>query len=732
MKIHSPRTRLFSPASCSAFLSQPRKLGLVASLLLLMGLASCQSSVPLRKTGEFSSQRLLDHPALQAAAEELLGAAQSAISSGAAPDARERWMVSPLVTGDGDWEASVVCTQLATLTGRLQPVQPDGTLSSTAAIQAWLRQRGLLATVWVVTCEGRYRQELRLSLCSGTKSWTSPPVEVSIPADERWTWPFDPKENPSVARVEVGAAESFFLWNGKVYLEDRAGARELRWNRGKRRLSLGDLRPWKDFGRSWITRHVGMPHDLTPALALLRKDVRLVLRDADLPRGEGEVLRWSLDRGGRGMELPLVRASAVEVLGIQAAPPGWDERGTWLVLRQAPHQQATVELFAASLRKLRQPASEEKSPPPRVIRVLTELSRPFGFPSLGPKMPVTHRVELLGPPPEGELAAIARYQPLFPWLSPLELWKRGGESLDAVREGDMDPQVHVVRMCALDAAYPKWVAAAAKGPLALGDVAFWRKLPAAPLYGIARIDPSMPATQRRALAAWLARLGPFELFGLRREDLNPRMPLSGRARSVVVDAATADAAATEDTAAPALEAPDATREIAVSELSLSFCACPGILDPPPVAWRGELGRRLRFLLGDAGWKIASSSVGSYEHPETECDRGQDCSPVGEGWIDLTRLVLPAVQADSLVPLLLSTLGLRETWAAEGTPSASPGAVEEWLLREGYLVPLWSEPGAVFVDRRLGGIRSNPRLVLPDLREAVLLPEKEFVRFGLRR
>jgi len=58
-------------------------------------------------------------------------------------------------------------------------------------------------------------------------------------------------------------------------------------------------------------------------------------------------------------------------------------------------------------------------------------------------------------------------------------------------------------------------------------------------------------------------------------------------------------------------------------------------------------------------------------------------------------------------------------------------VERWLLEEGHLVPLWTEPGVVFVDRRVAGLRERPRFYLPDLREAHLLPPSVLAPFDLR-
>ncbi len=687
-------------------------------LLIVGGALGCGGSVPLRRTGALNRPELMDHPAIENAAITLLEAARAALRDGVAPDAPQRWMLSPLVTGDGDWEASVLCWDLASRIGRLRPVDAGDRLESVPAIQAWLRRVGSEAVVWVVTSRGRYRPSLGLTICSGTRSWSSAPVEVGIPRDEIWAWPFDPQENPPLARLDLDGGEAFFEWEGKVYVEDRRGARELSWHRGKRELVAGKLRPWKDFGRTWITRHQGLPEDPSPALSLLRRDLRLVLRDLDLPRGEGEIMRWWLSRGGGAIELPLRRATAEQVRGIQAAPRGWDERGTWLVLREAPGHNPWVELYAASLRKLPRPR-ERKENPRETIRVLCDVDHPFTLPGPAWALKETHELEIARTPPGVDWALTARWNPLFPWLSPLEFWQRGVVGLDAVRRGEIDPSMHVVRMCALEDEFPRWVARSARGPLALGDRAFWRRFPAIPLYGVARVDPRLPRRVRRTLAGWLAQLGPFELFGLDREDLRPRMPLTGDLRPPREDAGPAPSQWP-------LAVVDSLRER--GGLRLSFCGSPGLLDPSPYTWRRELERRLRFLLEQAGVPLAPRSQGAAGPecpPETRY-----ATPLPSG-VDLARLILPFAEPRARMDALLTGLGLRERWRRDH-PESDPSEVEEWLLDEGYLVPLWTEPGAVFIDRRLAACVHDSMMVLPDLREAVLVPEEELAPFDRQR
>ena len=47
------------------------------------------------------------------------------------------------------------------------------------------------------------------------------------------------------------------------------------------------------------------------------------------------------------------------------------------------------------------------------------------------------------------------------------------------------------------------------------------------------------------------------------------------------------------------------------------------------------------------------------------------------------------------------------------------------------MPLWNEPGIVFIDRRLMNARSDSTMLLPDLREARWLPESELQRLRSR-
>jgi len=704
----SPRRGRWSPGSWI--------LLLLAVLVLLAG-NGCQGSVPLRKTGELGGRSLMEHPQLERVARQLMDAARGALASGQAPDAAERWMVTPVVVGDGAWEASVVCRDLLAEAGRVQPVQLHGSYSSAEEIQDALRAADSPACVWLVTSRGRGLQRLDLTICSARRKWSSSPVEVSIALDEKKMWPFDPAENPPLARVEAGRAERFFTWRDRLYVENRQGARELRWHRGKRELSLGVLRPWKDFGRTWVTRNVGIPDDPTPAVALLRRNIRLELRDLDLPRGEGEVVQWFLGRGGSTMELPLRKASAVEIIGIEAAPAGWNERGTWLVLRDAPGRGATVEIYAASLRQLPRPPEREKSSPPDTVRVLCDLTRPFTLPGLDGAMKVTHELRPIGPDLPATWHVFALWSPLFDWLSPLEFWRKGDEALDAVRQGRLVPPMHVVRPSPLDEAWPRWIASSARGPLALGDRAFWRRVPAAPLYGVARIDPEMPAPRRRALAAWLSRLGPFELFGLRREELAPRLPLSGRPRPRKGG----------PEAAPPLGAGQDS-SLAGLELEVAFDGCAGLLDPLGERWRRTLQRNLRARMDAAGMVVAFRGEAT---DGGDSARSASCPEWAGGGLDLARLVLPPLPPQRRAEALLESLGLLEPWAAAGGGD-DPRAVEEWLLGEGYLVPMWTEPGAVFVDRRMAHLVADSLMVLPDLREAVLLPTEVFTRFDLRR
>jgi hypothetical protein len=61
--------------------------------------------------------------------------------------------------------------------------------------------------------------------------------------------------------------------------------------------------------------------------------------------------------------------------------------------------------------------------------------------------------------------------------------------------------------------------------------------------------------------------------------------------------------------------------------------------------------------------------------------------------------------------------------------ALAGEVEDWLLQQAVFVPLWTEQGRVFVDRRVAGVRADPQSLLPDLRAAHLLPQERMKRFG---
>ena len=279
-----------------------RRFTLLLSLSVLLG---CGGNVEFLRTDRPPTRKILQAPQIEEVADELVSAARSAIEAHLAPDSRKQWMIPPAVDGDGNWVASALCFAIASRNGRLRPLQPPQSMDTTAAIQAWLRESPSDAVVWMVEAGGLFRPEVSIVICSAQKLWRSARIPVDVANDERFTWPLSASENPPLAKHELGEAESMIQIEGKVYVQSHDGRRELSWHRRKSELSLGRLRPWSDFGRSWITRNVGVPEDPSPSLALMRRNLLLTISDVDLPRGEGEIIRWSLSRGGDGMELPL-------------------------------------------------------------------------------------------------------------------------------------------------------------------------------------------------------------------------------------------------------------------------------------------------------------------------------------------------------------------------------------------------------------------------------------------
>jgi hypothetical protein len=189
---------------------------LLCSILLALPLFSGCVGAP--KPADNEGRRpygLLQHPLIDAAAQELVAGAQSAINAGIAPDKGDRWMIPPIVGEEGVWEASALCFAIAALEGRVRPVQPTQKLASVPAVQAWLRAENLSNVIWVVEASGLIQPELKLVICTGERVWRSPVIKVSVPKDQRFTWPFSPVENPPLARTEVGGPKPSSSWTGR-------------------------------------------------------------------------------------------------------------------------------------------------------------------------------------------------------------------------------------------------------------------------------------------------------------------------------------------------------------------------------------------------------------------------------------------------------------------------------------------------------------------------------------
>jgi len=245
-------------------------------------------------------------------------------------------------------------------------------------------------------------------------------------------------------------------------------------------------------------------------------------------------------------------------------------------------------------------------------------------------------------------------------------------------------------------------------------------VPAAPVWGIARLSPAMPLQRRRTVAAWLRSLGPFELFGLSRAELAPRLPLSGRERA---------------------NEPEEVGSLQGEELQFTFRGCPGTVDRLPSALREELQERLGFLARDRGARTSTSAPAASELEAAQASVQGECGLDGGNQVDFGRLILPAGTTRDKVMALLEACGMLDSWKkdaerrAQATNSLNDdelaGEVEDWLLNQAIFVPLWTEKGRVFVDRRVAGLRADPQRFLPDLSAAHLLPREQMKRFGLK-
>jgi hypothetical protein len=690
-------------------------------LLVLGGLSGCMGPTGLLSTPRAPSRKILQSPQIESAAEQIFHAEHDAVVARTAPDARQQWLIPPAVSGNGNWEASALCFALASRNGRLRPLEPPGQVDTVAAIQAWLRATSSEAVVWMVESSGMFRPELDLVVCSASRSWRSESFTIEVAKELRFAWPLDPDENPPLATLSVGTARSLLQDGSEVYLHDREGSRRVEWHRRSSQLKLGKLRPSGTPRENRFPSARGPAQDSTPPLLIMRRDLRLVLSDADLPEGEGEFEQWSLSRGGEGMELPLSRASETQIVSIMASPGSWNESNTWLVLRRNPTGEAELQLFAAALRELPEPPPLGPAQPEETLRIATDLTWPLLLDGLGKELSVTHELRWNRAYHAPNWEEFAEFTPRFAGRATLSFWTLDWRSLGDLRLRHLDPPMHVVRFSPLAKELPIWSAAVAKKPLVLGDTARWRMVPAAAVWGIARLSPSMPEDERCAAAAWLGSLGPFELFGLDRNDLSPRLPLSGRER-------------------PRLDAEGGS--LSGLALAFSFTGCPGIVDRLPDALRGELQGRLGFLARDQGATLlAARATAPQNAPGSGTAPARNCVLAGEHRIDFGRLVLPKGTKRERATALLRACGLLEEWQAEAARHAPNPAtlsddamaveIENWLLRQSIFVPLWSEEGRVFVDRRVAGLRVDSQGILPDLSEAHLLPQEQVERFGLQ-
>ncbi len=690
-------------------------------LLALQGFLGCVGPRGLVLSERSREREILQSPLIDHIAEQLTEAVHDAIRSRVAPESQQRWLIPPAVSGNGNWEASALCFALAARNGHLRPLQPPEELDTAAAIQAWLRSSSSRAVVWMVESNGLFEPELNLVICSARRMWRSQPFKVAVAKSLQYTWPLDAKENPPLATLEPGPSRALLRLKGEVFLDTGQGLRKLEWHRSSLQLKPRTLKPFASLEA--IQRKVlarALTHGLSPPLLLMQRDLRLVLSNADLPRGEGELQQWSLSRGGEGMRLPLAEASESQIVSIVAAPDNWNLPDTWLVLRVGPDGGSVLQLFAATMRTLPEPPSRGQATRMEAVRIASDFAWPLVPDELGEDLTITHELYLNPHHRAHVWGEFADFTPRAACYAPLSFWRASWRLLPELRLHHLDPDMHVIRFSPLAKEFPDWLASAAKKPLVFGDTARWKVVPAAPVWGIARLSPAMPLQRRRTVAAWLRSLGPFELFGLSRAELAPRLPLSGRERA---------------------NEPEEVGSLQGEELQFTFRGCPGTVDRLPSALREELQERLGFLARDRGARTSTSAPAASELEAAQASVQGECGLDGGNQVDFGRLILPAGTTRDKVMALLEACGMLDSWKkdaerrAQATNSLNDdelaGEVEDWLLNQAIFVPLWTEKGRVFVDRRVAGLRADPQRFLPDLSAAHLLPREQMKRFGLK-
>ncbi len=688
-------------------------------LLAVAALPGCVGSRGLVPSGETPQREILQSPRIDHLADQINQAAHAAILSRNAPNAEQQWLIPPAVSGSGNWEASALCFALALRNGRLRPLQPPRRLDTAAAIQAWLRSNSSRAVVWMVESNGLFEPDLNLMICTANRLWRSEPFKVSVAKKLQYTWPLDAKENPPLASLKLGASRALVRLNGTVFLDSGQALQELQWRKGSLQLKPESSRPLvtlRENERRMLAR--ALAQDLSPPLLLMQRDLRLVLGNADLPAGEGDLEQWSLSRGGDGMRLPLAEASETQILSITAAPENWNLADTWLVLRGNPDGSSVLQLFAAVVRVLPEAPSRGHSRRMETVRVASDFAWPLLVDEFGEDLTLTHELHFNPDHRAHAWDEFAEFEARASVFAPLSFWTLSWRLLPELRLRQLDPAMHVIRFSPLAKEYPEWLASVAKKPLVFGDTARWKVVPAAPVWGIARLSPAMPLRRRRVVAAWLRSLGPFELFGLSREGLEPRLPLSGRERS------------------PRPEAEDSLKG---QQLQFSFLGCPGIVDRLPDALSEELRERLGFLARDRGAQTSTRVLVNGEPEDGPTKMQSDCVLDGGDQVDFGRLILPVGTMREKAMSLLRACGMLESWRKDTQERAQElnalsderlaGEVEDWLFEQAVFVPLWTEEGRVFVDRRVAGLRADPQSFLPDLSTAHLLPKEQMERFG---
>jgi hypothetical protein len=682
----------------------------------------------------------LVEPELEAVAKELLRRADEARLP-TAGDAPRAVLLPPLTPASRTWDAAALTWALLRHGPALTP--QDAPVPSEPALRAWLRQpdhADVVAWMLVLREEGSGRAELVVA--SGPSVWRS--GEIHLPPA---LGSARPDLAPRASLDLKGHGDALRREGPQLWLESRWGRREVRL-RGDT-FELGDLQGWSAFDRSWTER----PPPAEPAVPVLfapSGDRRLELR-ATAEEG-GTVLRWWVARAGGaapvGEPLPVVG----RWLSLAAAPL---RASTWVVLRETPqgHELAALRI---GLRMTPPERSRAGTGPPPVIWVQAESVDPGPWPrdrwSLWIKAHtevslVRQRTGSTVPTPEPDVSFHARsggrvwdvdlprlpWQPTRPEIGPAD-WTRAlthrlQQTVPVAYAWLLEPLAARIQATSrgvrlqFERPVPDLVERLAHPVLALDDATLvqrfashqgepprlqprergailevrpriphalestLRRAPLAalttspqedgesPVDAVLVCSAAAPVELRRQLAWALRGVDASDLLALDETALKPVAPASRRS----LDSIWAKAAAPSGPSPKVAFLPIAAHEDADGELSLAQ-------------------RRLEILLPARGIEVVAASA-TFEEAVVLVQLARIS-------LFLAEPLLRTMELASWAGAGRGTVATREaaTWDPGDTRRGEVAwEAERTLLREGAIVPLWTEPGRTRIDPSLRAV-----------------------------